>query len=137
MFDVDNFKHINDAFGHRTGDDVLVEISRTCRADLREGDILARLGGDEFVILLPGMTLADAEPVANLLRLRIAQNIQDRMNVSASISGGLSAFRLSDVQCEDVLKRTDDALYLSKHKGRNCITAEHPEIAGQKRAVGV
>jgi diguanylate cyclase (GGDEF)-like protein len=136
MFDVDNFKHINDAFGHQTGDYVLAEISRTCRVALREIDIAARLGGDEFVILLPGMTLADAEPIANLLRLRIAQNIQDELKISASISGGLSAFQLSDDLCEDVLKRTDDALYQSKHIGRNCITTRHPEMPSLKRAVG-
>lgn len=136
MFDVDNFKHINDAFGHQTGDEVLAEISRTCRVALREIDIAARLGGDEFVILLPGMTLADAEPIANLLRLRIAQNIQDELKISASISGGLSEFQLSDNLCEDVLKRTDDALYQSKHNGRNCITTRHPETPSLRRAVG-
>jgi diguanylate cyclase (GGDEF)-like protein len=136
MFDVDNFKHINDAFGHQTGDAVLAEISRTCRAALREIDITARLGGDEFVVLLPGMTLADAEPIANLLRLRITQNIRDGLNISASISGGLSEFQLPDGLCEDVLKRTDDALYQSKHNGRNCITTRHPEMSSLRRAVG-
>jgi diguanylate cyclase (GGDEF)-like protein len=122
MFDIDNFKHINDQLGHQTGDNVLRAISDVCRQQMGATGFLARLGGDEFVVLLPGSTCEDAEPMANLLRLRVALHLKDTMGIAASISGGLSEFQPADASAEDVLTRADHGLYESKRNGRNRIT---------------
>lgn len=124
MFDVDNFKQINDEFGHQAGDAVLAAIGKVCRAELCRNDFIARLGGDEFVILMPETDHQAAEAIANLLRLRIAADSSSGSGTDfhATISGGVSEFLSSDTSAEDVLKRADDGLYLSKRNGRNRIS---------------
>ncbi len=128
MFDIDNFKEINDRLGHRMGDDVLLAIGDICRQQLSTTGFLARAGGDEFVVLMPGFDCVDAEPLANLLAQSIRLGIQEKLQLHASISGGLSEFWFSDIASDDVLKRADDGLYQSKRKGRNCISSIRPSI---------
>ncbi|MBL0372110.1 diguanylate cyclase [Rhizobium sp. KVB221] len=137
MFDVDNFKQINDELGHLKGDEVLSEIGCVCRNELGTNNILARLGGDEFVVLMPGTTCDEAEKIANLLRLRIIMDIEDKLKIGTTISGGLSEFWPSDTSCEDVLKRADDGLYQSKRDGRNRISTIRPGFQLSKSAVGM
>lgn len=136
MFDVDNFKEINDRLGHHVGDCVLSEIGLICRSEFGSGEVLARLGGDEFVVLLPGRTCEEAEMTADHLRLRIAGDIQARLSLCTSISGGLSDFRDEDTSGENVLKRADLGLYESKRNGRNRISRIGGYAATSMSAVG-
>lgn len=123
MFDVDNFKQVNDALGHPVGDSVLVAIADACRETLHDTDFAARLGGDEFVVLMPGVRRDHARPIADRLRRHISSKLSQALNHSITISGGLSEFLASDRTCDDILKRADDGLYRSKHAGRDQVTA--------------
>lgn len=115
IFDIDNFKTINDAHGHLAGDKTIMTTADICRRELRATDFPARLGGDEFVVLMPHTGNEQALPIAERLRLRLAEQ------TGATISGGLSEMTLGDLSYEEVLKRADDALYCAKRDGRNRI----------------
>lgn len=123
IFDIDNFKGINDQYGHLAGDKAIAATADVCRGELRATDFPARLGGDEFVILMPHTSCEQALPIAERLRLRIAEHLKalGTLGAGATISGGLSEMAPSDSGYEDVLKRADDALYRAKHEGRNRI----------------
>ncbi len=123
MFDVDNFKTINDVHGHPEGDKVLVSIANTCKEVLRGSDFAARLGGDEFVILMPLMARDQGLAVADRLRRRISADLTRTLNHPVTISGGLSEFTAEDTACEEILQRADDGLYASKRAGRDRLTA--------------
>lgn len=81
MFDVDNFKAVNDELGHSVGDELLATIATGCRRALRSDDVLARLGGDEFVVLMPVTTLGEGEPIADKLRQQISLELQNRLEL--------------------------------------------------------
>jgi diguanylate cyclase (GGDEF)-like protein len=123
IFDIDNFKGINDQYGHLAGDRAIAATAEVCRRELRATDFPARLGGDEFVIMMPHTCLGQAAPIAERLRLRIAEHLRElgTLGNGATISGGLSELLPGDTSYEDVLKRADDALYRAKRDGRNRI----------------
>ena len=123
IFDLDNFKRINDESGHHAGDDVLVEIAGICRRNLRKTDLVARLGGDEFVVVMPGMAQEDAFPIAERLRDLVPVTLRRTLRQESTISAGLSEFWLPDRSSDDVLRRADAGLYMSKRAGRNRISA--------------
>jgi len=124
IFDIDHFKHINDAYGHLQGDAAIELTAKVCRAELRATDVAARLGGDEFVVLMPHTDRSGAAVIADRLRLRIAEALREAgtLGHGATISGGLSELMIGDVSTDAVLKRADDALYRSKRDGRDRIT---------------
>jgi len=115
IFDIDHFKTINDQHGHLAGDKAITVTADVCRRELRATDFPARLGGDEFVVLMPHTSGEMALPIAERLRLRIAEQ------AGATISGGLGEMTPGDLSYEDLLKRADDALYRAKRDGRNRI----------------
>jgi diguanylate cyclase (GGDEF)-like protein len=122
MIDVDNFKQINDNYGHLAGDRLLKLIVQVLTSGLRDSDILARYGGDEFAVILPGITTDQAVAVAEKLRTKVAgtalwlgMEVTDRI----SLSLGVCAARENDEGVLSVLKRADDALYGAKQAGRN------------------
>jgi len=123
IFDIDHFKRVNDEHGHLAGDVVIKTTAEVCQRELRSTDSPARLGGDEFVVLMPHTSCEQATPIAERLRLRIAETLQGlgRIGEAVTISGGLACFHAGDGSCEDVLKRGDDALYQAKRAGRNRI----------------
>jgi diguanylate cyclase (GGDEF)-like protein/PAS domain S-box-containing protein len=118
MFDIDYFKSINDDFGHQTGDQVLIELTRLVRSNLRATDVLGRWGGDEFVVILPHCGLPQAASLVEKLRALIATQPFPPIG-RLTVSFGLSE-RGSDEGFEAWLKRADDALYAAKAAGRNC-----------------
>jgi diguanylate cyclase (GGDEF)-like protein len=121
MLDVDHFKRINDQYGHAGGDSVLCEISRVLRARMREYDTVARYGGEEFAILMPEADLAAAKGVAEVLREAVA-NIaiaSELGEIRPTISCGIAELNDADSSAEDLLRRSDEALYRAKHDGRN------------------
>lgn len=121
IFDIDNFKQINDQRGHQTGDQALLTVAELCRGETRKGDFVARLGGDEFLVIMPHTACDAASAIANRLRQRIASALQEAIGEMSSISGGISQILETDAACEEVLARADRALYAAKAAGRNQI----------------
>lgn len=119
LFDIDDFKRVNDTHGHDIGDKVIVAISRLVQARLRDSDIFARWGGEEFIILLPHTDLMLSMKKAEELRKVIASaSIDDIVDVTCSF--GVS--QLTDFDdVEHVFKASDEALYLAKRNGKNMV----------------
>jgi diguanylate cyclase (GGDEF)-like protein len=120
IVDIDLFKSINDRYGHRVGDRVIVQIAAACRDQQRKPDIIARLGGEEFALLLPETELQGALTVAERLRDIISRNIlaiQDD-NIAVTVSIGVGEARAGST-LEDLLDDADMALYEAKGGGRN------------------
>ncbi len=120
MIDVDHFKSVNDAYGHKAGDKALVLIADQLRNHLRESDFLARFGGEEFVVLMPETNLDSAAVAAEKLRVAVEQCQFHYQNaqVSITVSAGLAQLRKNDT-LESLFQRADDALYRAKETGRN------------------
>ena len=121
IIDLDNFKTINDVFGHATGDDALKKFAECMKSQKRVPDILARYGGDEFVILMPETEADDALIFMERIRAKV-QQIEVEENVSMTISCGVAQSMpdFSDSSSE-VIRRADLALYEAKSAGRNCV----------------
>ena len=119
--DVDNFKTINDRFGHDGGDLVLKAIANDCSSVRRGTDVVARVGGEEFALLLPETNEAAATIVAERLRRLIEghSEILSGKDMRISVSIGVAGATLDMPNLEDMLKRADDALYEAKRGGRN------------------
>lgn len=123
MFDVDDFKIINDTYGHTVGDLVLINITREVHDIVRVTDIFARYGGDEFVIIMPETDLSNAINVAESIRARVESLITsvDNVTIRATISLGLTSYvaTVGYKTGEQVIDIADKALYLAKHNGKN------------------
>ena len=121
MFDIDYFKRINDTYGHLVGDQVLVQIAKSCRETLRDFDIIGRYGGEEFVVMMPQTDGDSAWLVAERLRQRLMKMRFNttRGNINLSVSVGVAEILDSDSVIEHLLDRADQALYIAKQNGRN------------------
>ncbi|MGR8929618.1 MAG: diguanylate cyclase [Gammaproteobacteria bacterium] len=122
MMDIDWFKKINDSYGHKIGDVVLKKLAEVCAETLREVDIVGRIGGEEFAIMLPQIDTEKAVPVAERLRVAIA-NTQIRLDngspLQFTVSIGLSSLNSKDDDIDTLLHQADQALYQAKELGRN------------------
>lgn len=118
MFDVDRFKGINDRVGHGGGDAALCEVGDLLRAGVREGDVVGRWGGDEFLAVLPHTPLAEAELMAERICSSVADAplVYGNVRIPFTMSAGCTA---TPGSLEDLLARSDLALYESKAAGRN------------------
>jgi diguanylate cyclase (GGDEF)-like protein len=118
--DVDHFKHINDTYGHETGDQVLKRIIRLARGCLRSDDTVARWGGEEFVVLLPATDLNGALLIAEKIRQRIGAEHFDAFasGLQVTVSIGCAEI-ISSEELDELVARADHALYEAKHLGRN------------------
>ncbi|MDY0185133.1 MAG: diguanylate cyclase [Desulfuromonadaceae bacterium] len=123
LFDLDNFKRINDTYGHLSGDKVLQEISALGQKYLRDTDVLGRWGGEEFMIIAPGTDVAGATNLAEKLRQAIQDyDFTEVGTVMASF--GVAVIREEERQgCGSLLKRMDGALYKAKDQGRNRVVS--------------
>ncbi|MGL1931171.1 MAG: sensor domain-containing diguanylate cyclase [Desulfotalea sp.] len=120
MCDIDYFKQVNDTYGHPTGDVVLKTLSQTIKHSIRESDILFRWGGEEFLVILPESDLDLASRVAEKIRREVEDLdiIFSRKSISVTISMGVAT--MSDVEtADDLIMRSDKALYAAKENGRN------------------
>ena len=126
MIDVDNFKFINDTFGHTVGDMVLVHMVSVLKENLREEDLLARLGGDEFGILLKNVSREEACRIAEHLRREVEKSefSPDGYNIplNCTISIGVAPIHNNALKFREVISRADYALYQSKEQGRNKVS---------------
>jgi len=121
MLDIDFFKSFNDSYGHDFGDEVLMKFANLLKENIREIDILCRYGGEEFIILLPQTKVDEAiisaqRIIDNCRKLRIDTK-KSMSKVTVSI--GVTQIIDSDTNIEDIIKRTDEALYLAKQNGRD------------------
>ncbi|HEV2721794.1 MAG TPA: GGDEF domain-containing protein, partial [Thermoanaerobaculia bacterium] len=124
MFDVDDFKEINDALGHTIGDVVLSELCGAVREILRPPDLFARFGGDEFAVILPHTDLTGARAVAERILSKVREltiPTDEEGSVQCSISLGLTDFETGD-GAADLVRRADERLYESKRSGKNRYT---------------
>jgi diguanylate cyclase (GGDEF)-like protein len=118
--DIDNFKEINDRFGHATGDALLVWVARTVESNLRRSDCVARIGGDEFAILLPETGSQAAEAVLNKLRRVLLENMEkNRWPVTFSI--GAVTYNTEPASLDEMIRRADELMYSVKTTGKNNI----------------
>ena len=128
-FDLDNFKAINDRYGHHRGDEVLRSTARQVFGLIRQVDIFSRMGGEEFCILMPETSIDGAMEAAEKLRQAFAVcDCGDELRVTASF--GVDEYRQGD-SVESLLKRVDDALYQAKLAGRNRVLAGVSSAAAQ------
>lgn len=125
MLDVDFFKKVNDTYGHKTGDEVLVKLAEVCKQTLREVDIIGRIGGEEFAVLLPETDKYKAIEVAERLRNAIAQTKIPQPNglpVQFTVSIGVASLTSEDINMDVLLNLADKALYNAKETGRNKVS---------------
>ncbi len=126
--DVDHFKVVNDTHGHDAGDEVLKELARRIKANIRNIDLACRTGGEEFVIALPETDLQVAYKVAERLRRAVGGkpfNAGEKANsLQITVSIGLAELESNAESLEEVVKRADDALYRAKREGRNRVILE-------------
>ena len=131
LVDIDDFKLVNDRYGHKAGDIVLREVASCLMKDRREIDTVARYGGDEFVILLPDTNLVGADHVAQRLRDDIESASfaagSPSQTVKLTISLGAASFPRDAQSKADLLEAADVALYEAKHSGRNMVIL-HSEL---------
>lgn len=120
LFDIDNFKEINDTYGHSVGDDVLKDLTKLVQSQIRESDILYRVGGEEFVVILPQTSLKSAIKVAEKIKKYIQNNLKIIENRTITVSIGVCEVELNDNE-DSIYKKVDQLLYKAKNGGKNRI----------------
>mgnify|MGYP001825518074 CR=1 FL=1 len=141
MVDIDNFKSINDRYGHAVGDDVIVGVAKTLSSCCRSEDLIGRYGGEEFCVVLEGLDHQQAEAFAETLRASVLEKshtwLQQGNTVSVSI--GVSAIEDGAESPDELVNQADMALYEAKTAGRNCVVGWHamqdqPDAQAKKSA---
>jgi diguanylate cyclase (GGDEF)-like protein len=130
LLDLDHFKTINDRFGHRVGDSVLVLFGETASQSLRPLDLLGRIGGEEFVALLPDVPPETALEIAERIRNAFAATARhvDGYPVAATVSIGTASAAKAGYDFDALYQSADAALYLAKQKGRNRVELGRPVL---------
>lgn len=124
MIDIDDFKNVNDTYGHQKGDIVLQKVARVIKKSVRETDIVARYGGEEFAVLLPHTNKEDALNLAQRIRKSVRNCKPDFFSEDASVtvSVGVSTFPFDGIATvDDLIRRADDHLYQAKGKGKDAV----------------
>lgn len=121
--DIDDFRQINNRWGHQAGDQVLLDVCRVAAARLRPQDLFGRIGDEEFAVLLVNCSPEEAMAIAESIRADVAAmpGVFSQSDYHPQISGGLTSLAPSDQCFEDLFYRADQALYLAKGNGRNQI----------------
>jgi two-component system, cell cycle response regulator len=119
VFDVDNFKRVNDTLGHQAGDDVLRQVGHAMAAAARDVDLVARYGGEEFTVILPNCSLDDAVRVAERMRSGLSGSLRP---AGITLSAGVAAIPTNAGDEEALIGAADEAMYTSKRAGRDRTT---------------
>ena len=122
LFDIDDFKKVNDGYGHLVGDEVLINLVKLVNENIRETDTLYRIGGEEFIIICKNTVKLDAINIAEKLRKKVEESLIVIKNKTITISIGVTEVIENDNE-NSIYKRVDDNLYISKNSGKNRITA--------------
>jgi diguanylate cyclase (GGDEF)-like protein len=120
ILDIDDFKKINDKYGHQKGDDILKKLGTILNNSRRDLDICARYGGEEFAIVLPHTDSNEAGMISERLRKKIEDYFKNENKITISI--GVSNCPVSSISLEELIKKADEALYESKRSGKNKTT---------------
>lgn len=122
MLDIDNFKQINDNYGHHKGDEVIKKLALNINANIRDIDISARYGGEEFIVLLINSNLDEAKKVASRIKDSFAKDDNKKIPTT-TVSIGISSYKREDEKLESIIKRADKLMYKSKNSGKNTISS--------------
>ncbi|MFC1851975.1 diguanylate cyclase [candidate division CSSED10-310 bacterium] len=122
MIDIDNFKSINDTYGHNIGDVVLKSFARKLKDNLRECDFAGRYGGEEFILIMPEIDKEECLIAANRLREQIENLSFTKQDLHVTISGGIATAPDDSDDVKSLLIYADKAMYESKSRGKNCIS---------------
>lgn len=122
IFDADDFKEVNDTYGHSFGDIVLKDIAKALQSRIRKADMLFRIGGEEFIVIFPNTTLAESKTVVEKIRKEVDRKLNFEDGIKITLSIGLT--EISDDDCKDsIFKKIDKFLYISKKAGKNKVTS--------------
>lgn len=126
--DIDNFKYINDTYGHKVGDDILKLISRTIKSNIRDEDLFGRYGGEEFLLVFKLANKEELLMISEKIRLLVEKSsiIYNNDSISVTISLGASMYREGDTK-EELIDRADQAMYESKRTGKNKVSLSKGE----------
>ncbi len=121
ILDVDYFKQLNDTYGHKAGDLILIELARILSRNIRKGDIVCRYGGEEFLMILPGASVSNTAQRAAAIRVGVEQMRVDYngKSLGITVSIGTAAYPDHGATPDAVIRAADDALYSAKDSGRN------------------
>lgn len=134
LADIDDFKSLNDAFGHRRGDDALREFASLCANDLRSADHVSRVGGEEFAIVLPHLSEHEALVTAERLRRTVRERLTAPDGQPLTASFGVASFPQHGGDPEVLLDHADQAMYAAKHLGRDRTVIFSPGLLASVRA---
>lgn len=118
MFDIDNFKYVNDTYGHIEGDKCIRKLSLITRSCIRDIDSLGRYGGDEFIVVLPSISTSQAKLIAERLR----EKVKEGNSCSFTISIGIATYPADGYTTKELISFADEGLYISKKKGKNAVS---------------
>lgn len=121
--DIDNFKVVNDTYGHQAGDELLSKVANTIKNNIRITDIVARLGGDEFAILMWRSSTDASNAVAIKLREKLLQLARLR-SYPVTFSIGVATYKIIPDNIEEMIKQGDELMYLAKKSGKDCIKCQ-------------
>jgi len=123
LVDLDNFKTLNDTYGHQAGDAYLQAVAALLSDGVRAGDMVCRWGGEEFALVLPNMSLKDAQQRTEswLAKVRALRVQFGEFELKTTLSAGIAAYPDNGRAPTDLIKVADDALYEAKHAGRDCV----------------
>ena len=128
LIDADNFKSINDQYGHQSGDDALSLIADAIKGAIRTTDFVGRLGGEEFCVCCPNVSPEQAQRIAERVRKAVSQIVFEpapgvfhMLTVSIGVAQSLPDTSLADTSLDALLKRADQRMYRAKHGGRNLV----------------
>jgi diguanylate cyclase (GGDEF)-like protein len=129
FLDLDNFKTVNDRYGHAVGDQVLQILAATTKSVIRSSDFVGRLGGEEFAVVLHGAPRDSAVTIAERIRLAFSEHAEviDGEYVAATVSIGLVLHEGPILDLSELLWKADQALYRAKERGRNRVELLGPE----------
>jgi len=133
MFDLDNFKGINDSFGHQTGDQVLEDLCKIIMGAIRQQDLCGRYGGEEFIVILPNTGSQEALKVAERLRATVEKRRILGEKRSVTVSMGIATFPDQAQWQQELIEKADQALYVAKEKGRNRCEIWNSELSDKMK----
>lgn len=131
MFDVDHFKTLNDTMGHMAGDEMLQFVAQLLKQAIRREDVAVRYGGDEFLLLLPGVSITDAEQIAGraIGLFRQHTKLLTTLDPRPTLSAGVASLATTNVHLlDELVQLADSALYQAKRGGKNCVGVYNPTV---------
>ena len=125
MIDIDNFKRVNDSYGHDVGDQALIHVANICQNNIRASDIFVRFGGEEFIVLLPNCSAEDATQTMEKVRKAIAEfSLRAMKDIDLSITVSIGVTSESDT-IDNMLKKADAFMYEAKQTGKNKVCSQN------------